>query len=199
MSEPKEKPKLKNRTIDEMFKKIRESESPEIQNETPKVSMRISESDENEETGVMAESQTDLGEALTTTSDLTPSTCSSCSDFTLSLISKYEPPYPDIAKLSDMDDLIKQKLLSTKWNDSHLFKFPSRCLDKAEKTSKFLASKSSMDALFDIIDALYCAYCCFSHQKTVKKSRLKTPVSDWKNLPLIVKGTRAQPNQMCSN
>ncbi|VDI43260.1 Hypothetical predicted protein, partial [Mytilus galloprovincialis] len=31
MSEPKEKPKLKNRTIDEMFKKIRESESPENQ------------------------------------------------------------------------------------------------------------------------------------------------------------------------
>ena len=35
MSEPKEKPKIKNRTIDEMFKKIRENESPESQNETP--------------------------------------------------------------------------------------------------------------------------------------------------------------------
>jgi hypothetical protein len=36
-----------------------------------------------------------------------------------------EPPYPDIAKLTVMDDTVKRKLLSSKWNDSHIFKFPS--------------------------------------------------------------------------
>jgi hypothetical protein len=34
-------------------------------------------------------------------------------------------PYPDIAKLTVMDDTVKRKLLSSKWNDSHIFKFPS--------------------------------------------------------------------------
>jgi hypothetical protein len=28
-----------------------------------------------------------------------------------------EPPYPDIAKLTAMDDTVKRKLLSSKWND----------------------------------------------------------------------------------
>jgi hypothetical protein len=40
-----------------------------------------------------------------------------------------EPPYPDIAKLTVMDDRVKRKLLSSKWNDSHIFKFPSRYIN----------------------------------------------------------------------
>ena len=40
-----------------------------------------------------------------------------------------EPPYPDIAKLTVMDDTVKRKLLSSKWNDSHIFKFPSRYIN----------------------------------------------------------------------
>jgi hypothetical protein len=40
-----------------------------------------------------------------------------------------EPPYPDIAKLTAMDDTVKRKLLSSKWNDSHIFKFPSRYIN----------------------------------------------------------------------
>ncbi|VDI75451.1 Hypothetical predicted protein [Mytilus galloprovincialis] len=163
-----------------MFKKIRESESPENQNETPKVSKQITERDENEETGVMAESQTDLGEAVTATSDLTPSTCSSSSNFTLSLISKYEPPYPDIANLSDMDDLIKQKLLSTKWNDSHLFKFPSRVFGQKQRKlqSSWLQNHPWMRYLVST-DALYCAYCVlFSSKDSKEKSFSKTPISN---------------------
>ncbi|CAG2214354.1 unnamed protein product [Mytilus edulis] len=56
-------------------------------------------------------------------------------------------------------------------NSSSQKKVPLGVWTKAEKTSKFLASKSSMDALFD----------------SKEKSFSKTPVSDWKNLPLIVK------------
>ena len=37
-----------------------------------------------------------------------------------------EPPYLDIAKLTVMDDTVKRKLFSSKWNDSHIFKFPDR-------------------------------------------------------------------------
>jgi hypothetical protein len=28
-----------------------------------------------------------------------------------------------------MDDTVKRKLLSSKWNDSHIFKFPSRYIN----------------------------------------------------------------------
>jgi hypothetical protein len=55
-----------------------------------------------------------------TKSDLEPSV--SITDDTQQNI---EPPYPDIAKLTVMDDTVKRKLLSSKWNDSHRFKFPS--------------------------------------------------------------------------
>jgi hypothetical protein len=47
-----------------------------------------------------------------------------------------EPPYPDIAKLTVMDDTVKRKLLSSKWNDSHIFKFPSRYINIYINTSK---------------------------------------------------------------
>jgi hypothetical protein len=40
------------------------------------------------------------------------------------VVKNIEPPYPDIAKLTVMDDTIKRKLLSSKRNDSHIFKFP---------------------------------------------------------------------------
>jgi hypothetical protein len=40
-----------------------------------------------------------------------------------------EPPYHGIAILTVMDDLVKRKLLSSKWNDSHILKFPSRYIN----------------------------------------------------------------------
>ena len=40
-----------------------------------------------------------------------------------------EPPYPDIVKLTVMDDTVKRKFLSSKWNDSHIFKLPSRYIN----------------------------------------------------------------------
>ena len=40
-----------------------------------------------------------------------------------------EPPYPDIAKLTVMDNTVKRKRLSSKWNDSHIFKFPSKYIN----------------------------------------------------------------------
>jgi hypothetical protein len=36
---------------------------------------------------------------------------------------------PDIAKLTVMDDTVNRKLLSSKWNYSHIFKFPSRYIN----------------------------------------------------------------------
>jgi hypothetical protein len=45
------------------------------------------------------------------------------------VVKNIEPPYPDIAKLTVMDDTVKRKLLSSKWNDSHIFKFPSRYIN----------------------------------------------------------------------
>ena len=38
--------------------------------------------------------------------------------------------HTDIAKLTVMDDTVKRKLLSSKWNDSRIFKFPSRYINK---------------------------------------------------------------------
>ena len=40
-----------------------------------------------------------------------------------------EPPYHAIAILTVMDDTVKRKPLSSKWNDSHIFKFPSRYIN----------------------------------------------------------------------
>ena len=40
-----------------------------------------------------------------------------------------EPPYPHISKLTVMDDTVKRKLLSSKWNDSHIYTFPSRYIN----------------------------------------------------------------------
>ena len=58
-----------------------------------------------------------------TKSDLEPSV------LTTDTQQNIEPPYPDNAKLTAMDDTVKRKLLSSKWNDSHMFKFPSRYIN----------------------------------------------------------------------
>jgi hypothetical protein len=58
-----------------------------------------------------------------TKSDLEPSV------LTTDTQQNIEPPYHDIAKLTVMDDTVKRKLLSSEWNDSHIFKFPSRYIN----------------------------------------------------------------------
>ena len=58
-----------------------------------------------------------------TKSDLEPSVS------TTDIQQNIEPPYHGIAKLTVMDDTVKRKLLSSKWNDSHIFKFPSRYIN----------------------------------------------------------------------
>jgi hypothetical protein len=58
-----------------------------------------------------------------TTSDLEPSVS------TTNIQQNIEPPYPNIAKLTVMEDTVKRKLLSSKWNDSHIFKFSSRYIN----------------------------------------------------------------------
>ena len=73
-------------------------------------------------------SETDNGQAESsrtgaTKSDLEPSVS------TTDTQQNIEPPYPDIAKLTVMDDTIKRKLLSSKWNYSYIFKFPSRYIN----------------------------------------------------------------------
>jgi hypothetical protein len=53
-----------------------------------------------------------------TKSDLEPSVS------TANTQQNIEPPYPDIAKLTAMDDTVKRKLLSSKWNDSYIQIYP---------------------------------------------------------------------------
>ena len=114
------KPKLKVRTLDEMFKK--KSESSENDPE------QLAHTSENSPALTCSLSETDSGpvesessQTGATTSDLEHSVS------TTNIQQNIEPPYPDIAKLTVMDDTVKRKLLSSKWNDSHIpvFKFPS--------------------------------------------------------------------------
>ena len=100
-----------------MLRKISES--------SEKDSEQLAHTSEN--SPVLSLSETDSGpvesessQTETTKSDLEPFVS------TTDTQQNIEPPYPDIAKLTVMDDTVKRKLLSSKWNDSHIFKFPSR-------------------------------------------------------------------------
>jgi hypothetical protein len=109
------KPKLKVRTLDEMFKKISESsenDHEQVSENSPALS--LSETD----SGPVESESSQTG---ATKSDLEPSVS------TTDTRQNIEPPYPDNAKLTVMDDTVKRKVLSSKWNDSHIpvFKFPS--------------------------------------------------------------------------
>jgi hypothetical protein len=101
------KPKLKVRTLDEMFKKISEfSENDPGQlahksENSPALS--LSETD----SGPFESESSQIG---ATKSDLEPSVS------TTDTQQNIEPPYPDIAKLTVMDDTVKRKLMSSKWN-----------------------------------------------------------------------------------
>ena len=114
------KPKLKVRTLDAMFKKISESSEndPEQLAHTSENSPALSLSETDSGPVESESSQTGA-----TKSDLEPSVS------TTDTQQNIEPPYPDIAKLTVMDDTVKRKLLSSKWNDSHIFKFPSRYIN----------------------------------------------------------------------
>jgi hypothetical protein len=120
MSGSKSKPDLKVRTLDEMFKKIRESSEndPEQLAHTSGNSPALSLSETD--SGPVESESSQIG---ATKSDLEPSVS------TTDTQQNIEPPYPDIAKLTAMDDTVKRKLLSSKWNDSHIFKFPSRYIN----------------------------------------------------------------------
>ena len=111
MSGSKSKPNLKVRTLDEMFKKI--SESSENDSE------QLAHTSENNP--VLSLSKTDSGpvesessQTGATKSDLEPSVS------TTDTQQNIEPPYTDIAKLTLMDDTVKRKRLSSKWNESHI-------------------------------------------------------------------------------
>jgi hypothetical protein len=114
------KPKRKVRTLDAMFKKISESSEndPEQLAHTSENSpvLNLSETD----SGPVESESSQTGAAK---SDLEPSV--SATDTQQNI----EPPYTDIAKLTVMDDTVKRKLLSSKWNDSYIFKFPCRYIN----------------------------------------------------------------------
>jgi hypothetical protein len=114
------KPELKVRTLDEMLKKISESSENDPE--------QLAHTSEN--SPALSLSETDSGpvesesiQTGATKSDLEPSVS------TTDTQQNIEPPHPDIAKLTLMDDTVKRKLLSSKWNDSHIFKFPSRYIN----------------------------------------------------------------------
>ena len=111
------KPKLKVRTLDERFRKISESSEndPEQLAHTSENSPALSLS--GTDSGPV---ESESSQAGATKSDLEPSVS------TTDTQQNIEPPYPDIAKLTVMDDTVKRKCLSSKWNDSHMFKFLSR-------------------------------------------------------------------------
>jgi hypothetical protein len=120
MSGSKSNPNLKVRTLDEMFKNISESSEND-----PEQLARISEN-----SPALSLSEIDSGpvesessQTGATKSDLEPSVS------TTDTQQNIEPPYPNINKLTVMDDTVKRKLLSSKWNDSHIFKFPSRYIN----------------------------------------------------------------------
>ena len=121
MYSSKYKHNLKVRTLDEMFKKISEfsENDPEQLAHTSENSPALSLSETD--SGPVESESSQIG---TTKSDLEPSVS------TTDTQQNFEtPPYPDIAKLTVMDDTVKRKLLSSKWNDSHIFKFPSRYIN----------------------------------------------------------------------
>jgi hypothetical protein len=120
------KPKLKVRTLDEMFKKISESSEndPEQLAHTSENSPALSLSET-----VSGPVESESSQTGTTKSDLEPSVS------TTDTQQNIEPPYPDIAKLTVMDDTAKRKLLSSKWNDYYFRTFSLCC--QCKKTSLF--------------------------------------------------------------
>ena len=106
------KPKLKVRTLNEMFKKISESSEndPEQLAHTSENSPALSLSETD--SGPVESESSQTG---TTKLDLEPFVS------TTGTQQNIEPPYPNIAKLTVMDDTVKRKLLSSKWNDSHIY------------------------------------------------------------------------------
>jgi hypothetical protein len=129
MSGSKSKPDLKVRTLDEMFKKIRESSEndPEQLAHTSGNSPALSLSETDSGPVESKSSQTGA-----TKSDLEPSVS------TTDTQQNIEPPYPDIAKLTAMDDTVKRKLLSSKWNDSLSYIQISKQVHKLETKYSFL-------------------------------------------------------------
>jgi hypothetical protein len=114
------KPKLKVSTWDEIFKKISESSENDPE--------QLAHTSENSPALNLSETysgsvESESGKTGATKSDLGPSVS------TIDIQQNIEPPYPDIAKLTVMNDTVKRKLLSSKWNDSHIFKFPSRYIN----------------------------------------------------------------------
>jgi hypothetical protein len=129
MSGSKSKPDLKVRTLDEMFKKIRESSEndPEQLAHTSGNSPALSLSETDSGPVESKSSQTGA-----TKSDLEPSVS------TTDTQQNIEPPYHDIAKLTAMDDTVKRKLLSSKWNDSLSYIQISKQVHKLETKYSFL-------------------------------------------------------------
>ena len=129
MSGSKSKPDLKVRTLDEMFKKIRESSEndPEQLAHTSgnNPALSLSETD----SGPVESKSSQTG---ATKSDLEPSVS------TTDTQQNIEPPYPDIGKLTAMDDTVKRKLLSSKWNDSLSYIQISKQVHKLETKYSFL-------------------------------------------------------------
>ena len=103
-----------------MFKKISESSEndPEQLAHTSENSPALSLSETDSGPVESESSQTGA-----TKSDLEPSVS------TTDTQQNIEPPYHGIAKFTVMDDTAKRKLLSSKWNDSHIFKFSSRYIN----------------------------------------------------------------------
>ena len=106
--------------MDKIFKKISESSEndPEQLAHTSENSPALSLSETV--SGPIESESSQTGE---TKSDLEPSIS------TTDTQQNIEPPYTDIAKLIVMDDTVKRKRLSSKWNDSRIFKFPSRYIN----------------------------------------------------------------------
>ena len=117
MSGSKSKPDLKVRTLDEMFKKISESSENDPE--------QLAHTSENSPAHSLSETDSGPVECLESESSQTGATKSNLEPFVSTTDSQQniEPPYPDIAKLTLMDDTVKRKLLSSKWNDSRIFKF----------------------------------------------------------------------------
>ena len=120
MSGSKSKPNLRVRTLDNIFKNISESSEndPEQLAHTSENSPALSLSETDSGPIESESSQTGA-----TKSDLEPSIS------TTDTQQNIEPPCTDIDKLTVMDDTVKRKRLSSKWNDSHISKFPSRYIN----------------------------------------------------------------------
>lgn len=96
----------KVRTLDEMFKIMRQSTDTQGISSNGKTSEELPAKNSDEQDNISTST-------------------SSCSETCNNL---HNSTYPDIAKsiTMTMDDSVKQAILSSKWGDAHLFTFPSR-------------------------------------------------------------------------